>query len=140
MLLHLVASIYIVMLPVRSQQNASNFWIYWQNSKAVLIVLFGTCIDFGLFFKISCLVTSVQKCDLLAGLDELSNVLNWKICGKNLKKLTLKNSIAFFFERNFLRFCANSIKINASILLRSLSVYWLWSAMIIVEYGRLAII
>ena len=39
-------------------------------------VLFGTCIDFGLFFLISCLVTSVQKCDLLAGLDALSNVLN----------------------------------------------------------------
>ena len=39
-------------------------------------ILSGTCIDFGLFFKTSCLVASVQKCDLLAGLYALSNVLN----------------------------------------------------------------
>jgi len=39
-------------------------------------VLSGTCIDFGLFFKVSCLVTSAQKCDLLAGLYAPSNVLN----------------------------------------------------------------
>ena len=39
-------------------------------------VLSGTCIDFGSFIKASCLVTRVQKCDLLAGLYALSNVLN----------------------------------------------------------------
>ena len=58
-------------------------------------VFSGTCIGFDLFFKASRLVISVQKCDLLTGLDALSNVLVLNICDKNLRKLTLKTSIAF---------------------------------------------
>ena len=80
MLLHLVASVYIVMLPMRSQQNASNFFRYIDKTvRQYKSVFSGTCIGFDLFVKASRLVISVQKCDLLTGLDALSNVLVLKI-------------------------------------------------------------